>query len=304
MPSSLNAFQGGVIVNSLPKSGTHLLERGLMILGLRNWHTTRGKFRRVTDRIGITPPPFLAHLTVERWNRAHFQTSQPRPSGNKLVPIGVFSPEYLDPRTVSKWIAPRTPSSFVKAHIPYSAAFAEVINSCPNVRAITIIRDPRAVAASMIPYVLNAKQWKHSLQDYFETLTNEQRVDFVLNGGYADPPGLTVLSLATAFENVLDWQKHAGSLVIRFEDLVGEQGGGSFAAQVDTFEAITDHLGIALTPEMRARMDEVFDPSSPTFRGGRIDSWRERLSPGQVARIEAALGPELFARAGYAVDAG
>lgn len=293
---------GSVLVNSLPKSGTHLLERALMILGLQNWETSRSTFRRATDRAGLSPPSFLAKPAADRWRRLRRQPSHFSAEGAFAYPVGVFTPEYFDRATALKWLSPRRPASFVKGHIPYTPPLAKLIDAIPGLTPVTIIRDPRAVVASVIPYVLDARHWTHFLQAEFEGLDEDARVDFVLNGGTARTSGLRVLSLAEAYGSVLDWQHHAGTLVVRFEDLVGAQGGGRDEAQVDTFEALANHLGIALTDTLRGRMRDVFDPSAPTFRGGRIDGWRTRLTPDQIRKTEAAMGPALFERAGYGPD--
>lgn len=301
MPSTMPPT-GYVLVNSLPKSGTHLLERALMLLGVTNREATRSLPRRVTDRLGLSAPPFIEHRSARRWSRVHLQGERYGPDAGHSIPVGVFSPIYVPAPVMVSWLRPAVSGAFVKAHLPYDPGLATLFDQT-GTRPITILRDPRAVVASMVPYVLDAGNFRHGLKQEFQMRSEEERIDFVIEGGTAQN-GQPLLSLAEAFASVLDWSRHPGSLVVRFEDLVGPRGGGSAEALEVTLEAITGHLGIALTPEIRARMDEVFDPNSPTFRGGRVDGWRERLSPGQVARIEAAVGPELFARAGYAVDAG
>ncbi len=290
------------LVNSLPKSGTHLLERALMLLGLRNWEATRSFPRRVTDRLGLTPPSSIQHRAAATWERARLRTPNYSPDAKHMIPIGVFSPCYFDEASFSKWISRRPSESLLKAHLPYHPDTARLLDEF-GVRPVTIIRDPRAVAASMIQYVLDARHWKHFLQDHFDNLSEDQRVDFVVDGGISQPHGVPVLPLAQAFSSVLDWGQHTGNLMIRFEDLVGPHGGGTAEAMETTLIRIADHLNIDMTAEMKARMDVVFDPSSPTFRGGQIDGWRKRLTPHQVSMIEDRLGPELFARAGYALDA-
>ena len=288
-----------VLVNSLPKSGTHLLEKALMVLGGAARENGRTVLERATDKIGLTPPPFLDRRTAGRWGRLRGYGNREQSVHPTDVPVGVFSP-YSVPRSVfENWLRNRPLTAFGKAHVPFSPAAIEAFDATQT-KAITILRDPRAVAASMIPYVLDARNWNHYLRPFYETLTEAERVDFTIQGGYANPLGLAVKSLNDAFESVLIWDQHDGTLIIKFEDLVGPQGGGTADAQFACVQAIAAHLNVPMTDDLWAKVSQVFDPSSPTFRGGRIDGWRDRLTPSQIARVEASLDPALMRRAGYA----
>ena len=287
-----------ILINSLPKSGTHLLEKALMVLGGAARENGRTVLERATDKIGLTPPPFLDRRTAGRWGRLRGYGQRDQSVHPTDVPVGVFSP-YFVPRSVfESWLRNRPLTSFGKAHVPFSPAAMEAFDATQT-KAITILRDPRAVAASMIPYVLDARNWNHYLRPFYETLTEDERVNFTIYGGYANPPGLAVKSLNDAFESVLNWDQHVGTLIIKFEDLVGPQGGGTTDAQSACFQAIAAHLKLPMTDDLWAKVSQVFDPSSPTFRGGRIDGWRDRLTPSQIARVEASLNPALMRRAGY-----
>ncbi|AUJ63180.1 hypothetical protein B9057_02050 [Aestuarium zhoushanense] len=287
-----------VLINSLPKSGTHLLEKTLMVLGGAARENGRTVLERAADKIGLTPPPFLDRRTAGRWGRLRGYGNREQSVHPTDVPVGVFSP-YFVPRSVfESWLRNRPLTSFGKAHVPFSQSAMQAFDATQT-RAITILRDPRAVAASMIPYVLNARNWNHYLRPFYETLTEDERVDFTIHGGYANPPGLAVKSLNDALESVLNWGQHDGTLIIKFEDLVGPQGGGTADAQFACVQAIAAHLNVPMTDDLWAKVSQVFDPSSPTFRGGRIDAWRDRLTPSQIARVEASLDPALMQRAGY-----
>jgi hypothetical protein len=288
-----------VLVNSLPKSGTHLLEKALMVLGGAARENSRSFVTRATDKIGLTPPPFLDRRTAGRWGRLRGYGNRDQRIDHTDVPVGVFSPYFIPRSAFEVWLRNRPLSAFGKAHVPFSPT-AMLACDATQTKTITILRDPRAVAASMIPYVLDARNWNHYLRPFYDTLTEEERVDFTIHGGYANPPGLPVKSLNDAFESVLNWDQHDATLIVTFEDLVGPQGGGTIHAQSACLEAIAAHLEIPMSKDLKSKMEQVFDPSSPTFRGGRIDAWRDRLTAGQIARIEASIDPALMQRAGYA----
>ncbi len=287
-----------VLVNSLPKSGTHLLEKALMVLGGAARENGRTVLERATDKSGLTPPPFLDRRTAGRWGRLRGYGHRDQSVHPTDVPVGVFSPYFVPRPVFENWLRNRPLTAFGKAHVPFSQSAMQALDATET-RAITILRDPRAVATSMIPYVLDARNWNHYLRPFYETLTEDERVDFTILGGYANPPGLPVKSLNAAFESVRNWDQHDGTLILKFEDLVGPQGGGTTDAQSACFQAIAAHLGVPMTDDLWAKVGEVFDPSSPTFRGGRIDGWRDRLTASQIARVEASLDPALMQRAGY-----
>lgn len=297
------ATSPNIIVNSLPKSGTHLLDKAVKILGGGSHEEARSILRRATDRFGVTAPANFERHGAGRWGRFRGYGLSETPTRKRTIPVGVFTPFYIGPRTFASWVRNRPLSRFSKAHLPYNPETQKVLEAT-NTRCVVILRDPRAVAASMIPYVLDARSWDHFLRPFFEELSEDERVDFVINGGYADPPGYHVQSLNDAFESVINWEQHSGSLLVRFEDLVGPEGGGNQEAQNRVFSELAAHLGVVMTQDHRARFQDVFDRSSPTFRGGRINGWRDRLTADQIARIAAALDPALMARAGYNIANG
>lgn len=287
-----------ILLNSLPKSGTHLLEKALILLGGQTAERGRGLIRRATDRCGLTPPPFLDRRSAGRWNNLRLRGIVDSQHAKTSVPIGVFAPTNIPRETFAKWVQNRPLSGFVKGHVPYSHEAAAVLNETAT-KTIVIVRDPRAVAASMLLYVMHSQNWTHFLRPFFEQLNADERLDFLMNGGHADPPGYTFLPLRDAFASVLAWQQDRQTLVIRFEDLVGPLGGGSPTAQMACFEALSAHLDVTLSDETVNRVHEAFDPASPTFRTGRSDSWRQDLNVDQITRIEAALDPGVLAKAGY-----
>ncbi len=74
---------------------------------------------------------------------------------------------------------------------------------------------------------------------------------------------------------------HPKVLKVRFEDIVGPQGEGDRNRQIKAIGEIYDYLRLdAIDPEIAA--DAIFSRDSPTFRKGKIGSYKEFLSSEQL----------------------
>jgi hypothetical protein len=99
-----------------------------------------------------------------------------------------------------------------------------------------------------------------------------------------------VIGLADAYRSVAAWSGSTRCTLVRFEDLVGEAGGGSATRQHEAVRSIGRGLGLDLDHESIVGVcKRAFDPGSRTFRRGRVGSFRDELSPAQRARAESML---------------
>jgi len=163
---------------------------------------------------------------------------------------------------------------------------------------VCIIRDPRAVVSSYIHYVLEKARRKHFLRADYLRMSGRQRIDFTLDGGLAPLAQIQVCGLLQAFERVLGWQASGRTLILRFEDLIGEAGGGCAERQLETMNRLARHLGLSPDSLDHSRVNSVFDPGAPTFRIGAIDSWQSDLEEQDIKRVEETLAP-LLRELGY-----
>jgi hypothetical protein len=145
-------------------------------------------------------------------------------------------------------------------------------------RTFLIIRDPRDYAISYAHHILRREP--HRLHSYFksELGSTHQRVMAVIQGVSADHTEGAEIGLPPVdemFEAFMPWFTEDLNMVVRFEELVGPNGGGSRDAQVATLTRMADHLGMRGTreriPQSAAR---VFSKRSATFRRGQIGEWR------------------------------
>lgn len=264
------------VANSLPKSGTHLVGRALKIAGYaerpgifgEQMFQSRSALRRGVKRVVYAPFP-------------------------RSYTVGIDIPVRVGRIPIDRRLRNIHEAEFCMAHLGYSKPLVETIEDLGLV-PLLIIRDPRAVLASFVPHVL--REPGNILHDAFRELEPEQRYHAVLDGGTFD--GLELRPLRDRCAVALaPWFESDQTLVLRFEDLIGPQGGGSEQAQRDSIDTLFARLEI---PRDRAPkvVDELFG-GSRTFRKGSVDSWRQEIPESVQARFDATIGDVLQAW-GYA----
>ncbi len=260
-------------INSLPKSGTHLTAKCLKLMGYSE-----------LDHLGsaqVISPSMLSKIRRFAW--------YPFTQGYLL---GVDTPVEVSKRIVHSRLKKSRPHTFFTAHVGYSTALLDAVRA-HNIAPIVVYRDPRAVLVSFIHYVTKLKE--HVLHSEFKGLSDEDKFQYVLKGhrfnkAYLEPLRTRCLALD-------GWLSSDHVLKIRFEDLVGEKGGGTLKSQEETVSSLCNWLEI---PESKSAgvADELFGPGRHTFRKGQIDSWRNELSDENIKTVEEKLG-DILKRWGY-----
>lgn len=269
-----------VMANSIPKSGTHLLFRLLTSMGLAKSsffiapYAGGGRFSVV--KWLLRAPKFQKdHLTVGRGNFADISRVWVE-SRLKLVRNGTF----------------------FGGHCVYTPELNDSLNR-NHVRMVSIIRDPRDVAVSYMYYVKQSSN--HFIhREYMDLLDDRQRLFFSIEGGEI---GEFVLpSLGESCREFLKWQSKGGALFIRFEDLVGEKGGGSADVQRRTIERVSDFLDLNMSDYEISAVQENLFGFGGTFRKGQIGVWRSEFSEEHKTAAKEEVG-ELLTELGYEKDA-
>ena len=280
-----------VMINALPKSGTHLLAKAVELFGYREHFA--GEEIDNPERI---TPIFFNYREVKN-ALAKIQAADTEDT-DETVCVGTLTPCYVGLSVFRHWLEAMPKGRYILGHVAWTPALAPVFAEL-DYRHLFIIRDPRAVVASLISFILDTGRMprRHFLEADFKVMTSMQRLNFLLEGGSAPTAEVEVRGFADVYRSMLAWQDEASCLFVRFEELVGEPGGGSADKQRDVVKKIAKTLGASFD-DIAPRLTEIYDPSSRTFRTGKIDGWKDSMDAESLERLTAYCEP-LCAEAGY-----
>jgi len=267
-----------LIINSLPKSGTHLLANAVDIFGYKEHFDERD-----IDNSGRVTPLFFNYKETKNTLAKEGKLAQ---EGNASIAIGTLTPIHVDVKTFQNWLEGVSRGRYILGHIAWSPTLSCLLAEL-NYRHLFIIRDPRAVIVSLLSFIQNtgAMPKKHFLEADFIQMTAKQRLQLILEGGYAFHSGVQVTAFRDIFRSMLAWRRETGCLFVRFEDLVGVQGGGSDERQTDAVKRIAEHLGSEFDERIAVEVRQIYSPSARTFRKGNIDGWKASLDIESIEQV-------------------
>lgn len=264
-----------IMANSIPKSGTHMLMRLLRLLGVPK------------SSLFITPTADSGFPTVERLLR------KASTNGDKIA-IGAGSFADIS-RTWLDWrIRLVREGAFFGGHCVYTPDIDHLLSK-NRVQMVGIVRDPRDVAVSYANHVKKDKT--HFLHEGFIALPDDhERLLFSITGGKLDEH--TLRPLGETYREFLRWGSKSEALLIRFEDLVGEKGGGQSDVQRNTIERVSEYLNLDMHSDQISSVQKTLFGVSGTFREGQIGGWERELSREHVTAVQEELG-DLLSILGY-----
>lgn len=246
----LNRQEPRVLCLSVPKSGTHLLERALCL------------HPRLYRRLVGT----LYEGNIKR----------------RMKQEGLY-----------RFLLRLRPGQMLFSHLGYSDQRHRSVYAS-GVRTIFLIRDPRDVAVSAALY-LSRRERPNGSRPTTEEL--REKVAGAIRGDLSR----SFAPLDHVLEAASGWLDTEG-LVVRFEDLVGPEGGGSLEAQQAALRSLYRHLGLPVEDRwlalLRAR---IFSSASPTFHQGQIGGWRNVFDDRLKELFKETAGAHLI-RYGYERD--
>lgn len=286
---------GKVFINSLPKSGTHLLLNVMELLGYREHF----KDNNYSEHPEITPPIFFNYREVKK---ALAKINYNPEDTSEKISVGALTPLYVPASILRQWLDVITEGKYILGHIPWTPLLSQIIADL-TYHHVFIIREPRAVVASTLAFILDTGSKmpaRHFLENDFKQMSTLQRLKFILEGGYAPQAGVEIKSFAEVYRYMIAWQNEPNCLFVRFEDLIGEKGGGSYDKQRDTIKRIASYLGIPCDAQIEAKIKQIYDPSARTFRSGKIDGWKNSLDSESIELLNKYCQP-LCQEAGYEI---
>jgi hypothetical protein len=147
-------------------------------------------------------------------------------------------------------------------------------------------RDPRDQLLSMMNFIM---EWKvpHPLVDLYRPIfksleSTEARISYAIR--------CPTFPFRNAYRRDAWLLAHPSVLKIRFEEIVGPEGGGDAGVQRDTIKRMIDFLG--LTVDLDAIVEGLFG-GTITFRQGKAAGWRDSFSAANLRAFESRYGDEL-----------
>lgn len=260
-----------VLLNSLPKSGTHLM------------------IRLLEELPGLTR--IRSQLAPRARGRYLAGPDEP------VIDIGIGSPVSVSRAKVVRTLRRLPRGAFMTAHVGYEPELAEDL-AAGGVRVLVMVRDPRDVAVSAARYL--ASSTGHRLHERFAAMGEADRLLAVIVG-VDDPNGPGLRDLRQRVTAITAWKGQPHVAVVRFEDLVGPRGGGRSDAQAAAISAVAAHLGIELSAaEVRGVAGRIYG-GTPTFREGMRGTWQAHFGPVHRAAAAALVG-DLLSDMGYEAD--
>ncbi len=246
-----NNFYPKLLVNSIPKSGTHLLAKVINNMGFKH----AGQINH--PEINNVPSHRL--LTMEEIEQKMKSLKKGR---------------------------------YVVGHKSFDEDFDKLLRK-NKFSHILIVRDPRDVAVSKAFYLL--KKPEAALHAHFTGLSERERFIACINGV---PERMR--SIAEIYNIFMPWLNESSCLMIKFEDLVGSQGGGSDEKQSETLGHISGHLGLSFD---ESKLKEIalksFNKNSVTFRKGKIGDWANWLDDEMLSILKK--DEAVFQKFGYTI---
>jgi hypothetical protein len=296
-----------VVIVSLMKSGTHLLQELMVALGYKmygagvrvrpeiepvldepaRWRIARIAYdeQTVKDLETVSEEKFT-EATDQAWDALgwswHIRLTQPLTTwySRAMVDTGVI--EQVHRRAVSSEFSQTTAgvcwvvNQFDIKEI--DGAFLREWAQTGQPKIIFNYRDPRDVILSMVNFL--SDRTGRGFSDYNDFLVfsrilkSKSSLEEQLRYALTDPsfPGQRDLARLIWLLN------HPDVCKTSFEDLVGARGGGSDQAQADTLARVFEFLGVSgTTPGDVA--GQLFNPEVFSFYRGQIGGWREAFTP-------------------------
>ena len=268
-----------VLANSLPRGGPFLLTSALQLLG----------YQKFLGAEQYHSPAAFNYLEAKKALQGR-QTS----AAENMIGISPFSPCYLEKSLLQNSLNYLSQNEYIMAHIAYNPALSEAVMNA-NCRHIVILRDPRSLLLSLL---FDTHVMPRFLIEPFTLLSVEQQLDFMLSGGKIPQTEMTLIGFVAMYQSMLQWLHTPHCLVVRFEDLAGSQGGGSQEQQYITLKNMAAFLNMSFDTSIEEKMDQIKDPSIPTFRLDQQKQWENTISPNIIERV-LSVCETLVIEAGY-----
>jgi hypothetical protein len=245
-----------LLLNSIPKSGTNLLQKFFLLVSIPYSHKS-----------------IAASSIFGRYGRIKSILRRPRPN-EVPVQIGLEVPNVVSPTWLCRYL--RNARGYVSGHAAYSAHLYTILQN-ENYKVIQIVRHPCAVLVSWANYIVEPDYWWASAYREMNRKSFAERLQLLIRGGYLGNhyyAGFKEILLRTS-----GWIEDKRAFILRFEDLVGSQGGGDDDLQRETINGLLEFIEVEGSNRCVDMIMQDLYGGTPTFRKGKIASWKDSITP-------------------------
>ena len=185
-------------------------------------------------------------------------------------------------------------------HLFFNEAFVPFLNN-DRTAIFFIYRDPRdqlvSIALYMMrhpeaPWYIDTKDPSFSFDDFILSLMQSGEL-------YKNHPPCN--GVGDLYQRYAPWISAPYVCSIRFEDLIGKNGGGDANKQRDVVKKIVEHLEIDISEERTERVINKLFGDTVTFRKGQIGDWKNHLKEHHKKAFKEVAG-QLLIDLGYERD--
>lgn len=226
----------------------------------------------------ITVPKSGSHLAIKA---LHFLTGTP-PIWHTHFP--------------SFWCIPPE-KGFLYTHFCVPPELEKNYQSLSELKRIVMIRDLRDVAVSIVGQIKKAP-WpglSGEERNSFLKLSFDEQLLFVINFEYdiyevaERAPHSNQVSLVRLAEQAVRYSLDPDNLLLRYEELVGEQGGGTAEQQLNAIRSIAAFIQVEATEEKLATIaEQLYGNECDPFGNGGLQNYHSTFSQGQIGAWKKA----------------
>jgi hypothetical protein len=264
---------------TIPKSGTHLLNRCINLLQDKNVSSGNSMHKKEQGK-----------KKCEKMTKEFFMKYQ--------------EDRFLK-RVLKKFRKPKTSSRqrVISFHLAYNREREQFVKLCSK-SVFFMIRDPRDQLISLMNWVcekskIGTADFDDMLLDFIE---GKQRKEIYSVRMHDLCNMMWTFGLAEYYKLYLPWMAAPNIYTVRFENLVGAQGGGSDDAQAEEIYNIARHLHIDRPSDSKIKniANNLFGKTN-TFKSGQIGSWKRYFTQEHKTAFKEVAG-QLLIDLGYEKD--
>lgn len=174
---------------------------------------------------------------------------------------------------------------FAVAHNWDLSTLLELVNR--GYKIVFLVRDPRDHAISVLSWSYSPN-WGGP-RGPLEIAKPEERLTELIIGR----KGWCCYEYIRSRLNILELIPRRCCFIARFENLVGQKGGGTKQAQLKELRSLCQFLGHPCSEEKITQVADQLWGNSPTFRVGKIGEWKKIMTPYQIQLYKTFYQEEL-----------